>query len=505
LFATNVYRAVTQSVEHDEGVTYVLFLSGPFSDVWTKYNANNHILNSFLCRISTGVFGLSEFTLRLPSLLGGALYFVAAYRLMCATLRDGPPFLLGVSLLSLNPFVLDYLSAARGYGMGSAFLLWAIYFSLQLILRDFEKRTFWKLGLSAGLAVGANLTLVFPITALGMVMLAFFWFEGRSRLVRTALVHAAAPALLTMLLIYAAPGYYAVAHILAKQAAKQSSEQSSSLIATGAAARRSFYAGAPSLRIGFESLVRASFFRELLFAGASTADRMSDFSAAETLLIVCVVMVAVGYGTKLIVYWLRKRELPPSPAGSLLMVVSATIVAALGGVLISHYVFKYPYPELRTGLYWIPIATLGGIALAAQVGRSCATFLSLVFVGFVIQYAAEFQTHYYVEWRYSSAARPIAERIRSLAPKDPTQTYCIGGTWLMEPSLNFYRDMFQITWLAEVQRQPAEESACDFYVLLYDDRLLVEKRQLRTLLDDPVSGAILAITPSAYEVLSRKE
>jgi NAD(P)-dependent dehydrogenase (short-subunit alcohol dehydrogenase family) len=47
----------TQSVAIDEAFTYNLFLAGPASDLFTKYDASHHILNSFLSKISISLLG----------------------------------------------------------------------------------------------------------------------------------------------------------------------------------------------------------------------------------------------------------------------------------------------------------------------------------------------------------------------------------------------------------------------------------------------------------------
>ena len=71
----------------------------------------------------------------------------------------------------------------------------------------------------------------------------------------------------------------------------------------------------------------------------------------------------------------------------------------------------------------------------------------------------------------------------------------------MEPSLNFYRDMFKLTSIEEIRREPPEETQCEIYVLLGADRGLAASRQLHVELDDPVSGAMLAIAPQDREML----
>src|ERR1017187_10764398 len=61
------YRAATQSVVHDEAYSFNTFLNGSWSVPYVTYNAGNHILFSFLAKASMAMFGLSEITLRLPS------------------------------------------------------------------------------------------------------------------------------------------------------------------------------------------------------------------------------------------------------------------------------------------------------------------------------------------------------------------------------------------------------------------------------------------------------
>ena len=488
LFCTNVYRAAKQSIAHDEGLTYQWFLRGPFSDVWTKYNANNHILHTYLCRISIGIFGLSELSLRLPSLLGGALYLCAVYRICRHVFGQGPLFLLAVNLLSLNPFVLDYLSAARGYGMAIAFFLWALYYFAKLDLHAPQKKAFWRIGIAAGLAVSANLTVLFPVIALGMALLIWCWLaDRRGKVMWMAARHALAPAFLTMAVILILPGCYAGARLISKRAAAQTTVND--------AAHRIFYAGGSSLRIGFESLIRASFFRHPIDAGSSKAEPMTGPPAVEALVLVCMAGAAVCCGGKIAATMVHTEIHSPTPGQKLLIITSATILITLLGVVAAHSVFAFPYPELRTGLYWIPLTTLALVSFAGVLPRGPSVIVGLALSGLVIQYLAGFDTRFYLEWRYSSAARPIMERIRSLTSVHPDRPHCVGATWLMEPSLNFYRDMFKLTSIEEIRRQPPEETQCEIYVLLGADRSLATVRQLHVVLDDPVSGAMLAVAP----------
>ena len=110
LFSTNVYRAWTQSITYDEALTYLEFVAPAFSKMGQVYDANNHVLFTLLAKVSIWLLGLSEFSLRLPSLLGGLIYFAACFQLSRLLFGSGFLFLMSVTALALNPYLLDFLS-----------------------------------------------------------------------------------------------------------------------------------------------------------------------------------------------------------------------------------------------------------------------------------------------------------------------------------------------------------------------------------------------------------
>src|ERR1035441_10020389 len=109
-----VARACVQSITIDEADTYLVWVARHDPSHW-EAASNNHVLNSLLMRLSTSVFGVSHLSVRAPALLGAALYILAAY-LLCRKLTpelrlQWPVFV----CLVYNPFIFDYLVAARGY------------------------------------------------------------------------------------------------------------------------------------------------------------------------------------------------------------------------------------------------------------------------------------------------------------------------------------------------------------------------------------------------------
>ena len=124
-FAWAVVRACVQALTGDEAQDYLFFAGKASASHWDAA-ASNHMLNSMLARMFTSILGLSAFSVRIPTLIGAAIYIYAIYRL-CQTIS--PQWRLRIPLflcLVYNPFIFDFFVAARGYGIANAFLISAI-------------------------------------------------------------------------------------------------------------------------------------------------------------------------------------------------------------------------------------------------------------------------------------------------------------------------------------------------------------------------------------------
>lgn len=146
---------------HDEIATFFYYVqSDNYLPPNAHWDANNHILNSFLTNISYHLFGNSPIALRLPNVVSYAFYLFAAYHLTKG-LKNG--ILRWGTLLAVisSHYLFEYFAESRGYGMSIAFLMMALYFFFRI--RN-SNRALDYLGLSFFiiLAAAANLTLVIP-------------------------------------------------------------------------------------------------------------------------------------------------------------------------------------------------------------------------------------------------------------------------------------------------------------------------------------------------------
>ena len=155
-------RAARAPLTYDEANTYLSFISSNFLAIFNFNTANNHFLNSLLAKIASAVAGTSEFVLRLPNLLAYAAYLLFAFLILNRFVKLKIIVLCGYLLLSLNPFVLDYFSLCRGYGLSLGFLMASLFFF------------FSSLDKTIGNKPDADRHLQFSLTALCLGILANF-------------------------------------------------------------------------------------------------------------------------------------------------------------------------------------------------------------------------------------------------------------------------------------------------------------------------------------------
>src|SRR5579863_2471210 len=107
------WSAATQSLVHDEAQTFNTFLSGSWHDAYFLYTSNNHVLFSLLAKASLSVFGVSEFAMRLPTVLGGFFLMWGVWRVLERCERRSVRWI-GFVAIGLHPLMLDFSIAARG-------------------------------------------------------------------------------------------------------------------------------------------------------------------------------------------------------------------------------------------------------------------------------------------------------------------------------------------------------------------------------------------------------
>ena len=466
MLALEVYRAATQSITHDEARVFLLYLQGSVRHAFTYTGIQNHVLQAFLSRLMLVVFPASAFTIRIPTLAAAAIYCGAAIRISERLLKDRWMRLASVALLTLNPYTLDFLSAARGYGLVLAFMLVAISLLVPGDASMPKRGAVVMAGASLGLAAAATTASLFAVAG---IVFAFAAAHAMSRQWRDGVVQTVSLTLVATV-VAVVP--------LANQLYKATRGDYGTAIALGGT----------SLPLEAASLVRASVSRGNPYLTTLSALTAVQAVACVALSGVLLAIVAAG-----VVRLLRWTSLPPgdrAPAW-MFLVLAGTAIATIA----AHVLAGVTYPQGRMALYWIPLVTLAAmLALSCTRAGSISRAAGWIVVVLVLAVDVSLlQVTTYADWESDASDRMLVDRLVDDHHGSVRQV-TVGGSWILEPSINFYRVTRRLDWLTPmVRRNPV--SGDDYYVLIREDREAVDRLGLRVIVDDPRTGTLLAVAP----------
>ncbi len=469
LTGVNGYRAATQSITHDEAVTYGRYVKGPFYRLVVSSDANNHILHSLLCRLSVGLFDVTEFTLRLPSVAGGLLFMTMIARVGWRTWGPSAMTLAAVLVMGLNPFVMDYLSIARGYSL--ALGLWVA--ALDQLLAAVSSGASNEVGVEArrgsrllALAVLANLTFIVAATALAGCWAGWAW---RNR--RLAIEESRPQTLRWLWQGFGRPGAIVFACMALPLLTIRPGH---------------FYFGAQNLSESLHSVVDASFAHH---PQTWPLDTQAD-GFRRGLDVIALGIVPAALFAFAVVWLLLARKLWTSAAqttggrtepGVWLFFLSAgSVTLILLELFALHNVARMRLPLERTALYFIPpffFALMSFHAgLAALVSskrapahespggfpRGATTAAALVLCAV---WGTQFQTKTYRWWKLECESRQLFQLARSKHEPGSKQRLRVGATWSLAPALNFYRDVYASDYIERIERRDTYPDDVDVYVV----------------------------------------
>jgi len=460
LFVVNVYRAATQSIACDEAFSWQLYISQPLASVFQVFDANNHLLATLSFWSSFRLFGHNELAMRIPTLAGCAWYFTTVLRISSRAIQRHWPMLIAAGAATLNPLVLDFMVAARGYGIALAALTYAILG----LMDSFESRgrgALYRALLGICVSIGTNLAFLVP----GAILIACFFViqwraNGLGRAFRDTLRLALPAAVFFAIIYFAFPVHHAT--------------------------RADFYVGFPSAWDSLRDLVQVSFYHN----GYSGQDPSPAVNIYLNLIaaIIAVALVAIG---GLWIYNLRRNS-----GHRAFLLIAGTLCGSVAALIVAHQVLNVLYPVDRTGLYFLALMPLAWMTTEGRWPPIATATAALAVLAFITQW----NTRYFYVWRFDADTQPILKMLEERA-RGFDKPLRLGISWPLEPSLNFYRVTRGYRWMAPVDRR-GPNGDYDYYVVtppmkdlkLDDNAALAGKVRIY---EGPVSHTILA-APSAH-------
>lgn len=159
VFAYVALRAMRVPVVHDEAMTFFLFVEpGRFLPFLSHWDAGNHLLGTALGWLSYSVFGMNAWALRLPSVLAFILFAWYGWRWGVKLQVPLVRWCFWAAWL-LMPFLLDFFSLFRGYGLAMAFWAMPLY-ELCALLENASAKRLTAVLLATALATFSSLSLL---------------------------------------------------------------------------------------------------------------------------------------------------------------------------------------------------------------------------------------------------------------------------------------------------------------------------------------------------------
>ncbi len=422
-------RACKLSLLWDEANTFFEYVRNPrwIPEGHNFMSANNHLLNTWLMKCSVFLFGESELALRLPNVLAGGIYFFAAASLAEKLVIKRWQILGVFFLLTLNPFVLDFFSVARGYGISMALLMLGILQLTKYILGKQEIRHGIYAQLFLTIAVLANLTLIHALLAVSfLLILNRFFFHRNEQPARSAMLFSILP--LTCLLFF-----IPYVNQLKKAGALFYGEEAKSLGST------------------FLSLSKATAY-ETFYSQWMTP--------VLTIFVSAIPLIAVIYVMRNVLTVMKTMQ------GRWLVFITLTVFFSIAGPMLQHLIFDANFLLGRTALFYIPLLCLNLIGVLILFPPKLKNVLLVTFGIFVTAHFY-FSMNIYWTFDWKEQADVKAAMLRLKKENIPVDENCfasiISTDLPYEKQVNYYRMRFNMTNYSHAGRKESVPECSVYY------------------------------------------
>lgn len=477
-----VHRALVQSITLDEANTFLHWVSPDTPTHWDAHS-NNHVLNSLLMRLSVWLFGLSHLTVRMPALFGGALYIFAIYG-FCTLLGGGPVLTWALFVCFVyNPFLMDYLVAARGYGLALGFFGMALYLFAGALVRAAEpgEREILNRARAVSACVALSFCANFSFAWANAFLLAafFIWaFAKRRKRGKVACARLATAC--------AFPGFVVVFVLTGSVLARFPRDQ--------------LFWGSHSLKESWRDIFDASFTQSPLnpfLVNPLLADFLRSvqpyfFRVGAALLAVYLAFVLLAR---------KPRSFQSRPR----LLLAASLAAVLVLTVFVHWLqfklLKIPLPFERTSLFLVPLtmAIVGAVFSVAPsnlreravrgLGIAVLCLTAVYFVGAL-------RDSFFRMWRPGADVKAAFPVVVNLCRRAGVRE--VASDQNLAASFNFYRILYKVDDLDEFRYLDKMPSGKPIYVLMerqYAD--LIRREGLQIAYRGPTSDLVVAIRPGA--------
>ncbi|MEM9936846.1 MAG: hypothetical protein AAF824_24675, partial [Bacteroidota bacterium] len=371
--------------------------------------------------------GDTPFFVRLPNVLAHLLYLIFSTLLIRKLSPNGWVVLAGFLMLNANPYLLDFFSVARGYGLACAFMMMSLYYLHAFIVKPTNRSIVLAI-LGAILAVLSNFTFLNYLAILFAIFISFGFFSHFEKMNLPPLTHQQLGLLIGVIIVSTfSLGYLLIVPV---QTLSQLAE---------------FNFGAPTLHATYRAIILDSLYGQGYFSG-STPDIF-----AVSCGIIGIISLVVGFS--------KIKQLGQGHARWYVTVCLLLILLILA-LLTQFYLLGTQYLVNRKALIIIILLTLPVISLIEtlrnwriSIGLGFSLFISLFFF---LHFSRTASSDLIREWYYDRYNQQITQLVaaESVGGRETK----LGLEWIFIHSFLFYQQTGGLENVAPLQFDPAVRS-----------------------------------------------
>ena len=467
IFSYTVIRAFLLAITWDEAYTYLEFVrNGKFiPDKFDQMSANNHLLNTWLDIFFVKCFGVNEFVLRLPSLFGHLLFLFYSAKLVTNFENKGIIFC-SFFILNVNPYMLDYFSLSRGYGLSWGLMMTSVYY-----LFLFQSKGYRNLFAITSIAIAALATLAnfvllnYCLALYGFITILicykYFNSEGaRSNKIFVIIKELLVPSIIIILFLGIIVPF--LFHF----------KQAGTLFWGG---QKSFWTDSIS-----ETINRNLY--ELKF-------NLFIHWLLKAFMLFVVLAGCIFIGHK---YFKTRATIDNLFVAALITLIGFIVLSTT----LQYYLIDTPYLTDRTAMFIVILFNLLFVVLINEFSKEKpkAVFLIYSAAGLLFfHFAYSSNLKYVLDWKFDADTKGVIAELENQRPLNELKSnQTIGTHYLYSPSLDFYRATNKIDWITCDIFDDSTISKYDYIYLSLADFERINNGNLTEIKIFPITKSILA-------------
>lgn len=364
--------------------------------------------------------------MRLPNTASFLVYAFFCYKLVVKNTKSLYSSMLACIFLMLNPYMIEYFSLSRGYGLALAFFSGSLYYFFKASQDLNAKRYLTKAILFSILTIYSNYSFITAIVGLhfGFIVIAFSkekWkFFSRNKI-----------PILILEIIVLYPAFYIV-KVLKKN--------------------NQIYIG------GNKNIIE-----DTIFSLISSTFQI-ELIPYQNLVLAALFLVVLAIGVRHI------------KQNSITFLYILLLCVGIFPIML-HFLSRYGYPIGRTALYWIIIIGYlfheihsqilfdRNILLKSITSGIMTLFCGLILINFF--YTANFSHTY--SWKYDASTKKMLAVLNTKINHDKTYTMSINSNF--SPVIDYYRKTKNYKWLKVLPKNHIGNQMSDFYYVEISNKI----------------------------------